>query len=164
MNKKGGFFDGIFVMASLFVLAIIIILIGAMSSNIKDAMISDGDLTSEGEVMLERSNEAIEAFNGYFILIFIGYLVALVSLSIFIRSFPVFALISIITTLVTITLAGEMAKVWQDLSATELSTQTAQFSAINFMMNHFGLFMIVMFSILIISLFAKARQSGGATF
>lgn len=159
-----GFFDGIFVMASLFVLALVIILMGSMSVNIKDSMISDGSLTSEGEVILERSNEAIESFNGYFVLIFVGYLVALVSLSIFIRSFPVFALISIMTTLVTITLAGEMAKVWQDMSATELSVQTSQFTAINFMMNHFGLFMIVMFSILIISLFAKARQAGGATF
>ena len=164
MNKKAFMGDGLFNITYLFIIGIFLVAMWILISNINTAWNSNPDLPDVSKNIFSKySNNFVRINDSMFLLITIGFIIALVVTAILVKSHPVFAVVGIIIMIVFVAVSIYLSNAYRSfVSNSEIGVYAADFTMLNSIINNlpkFSLFMLVVFLII---LFAKSKQGSGS--
>lgn len=162
MNKKGFVGDMLAYGIIVFVMAIVVLCCWILLKNINTAWQADANLPAESKaIMSYQATNFIPVWDGFFILMAIGYIVAIIIAAAMIRSHPVFAGLAFILLVVVGLIGVNLANSFYDIANTpSLATYSADFPKMDFIVTKLPYIIVTMGLLFIVVMYAKSRQSG----
>lgn len=156
-NKKGSIGDGIFLVVSFFVIAIIFIFAYQMMTGINEGMQDSDGVSDHGKELMESStNNFASLFNNIFFYFFIGLILAVIIGAYFIKVHPALYWISVPILAFIIWLSAIFSNIYKSISTSEnLAASAAEFGYITFIFDHYVYFVTGIVLLLSLALFAK---------
>lgn len=157
MNKKGLLPDIMVFLTGFFILAIGIIAIYYISDSMNDAFLADDTLTNESLEPFQNMNSKFPSvFDWMFVTIFFGLVIGAIALSYIIPANPAYFMIMLLLTLLIGGVGGFLSNAWGDVTETGvLADASSSFPMMNFILDNFLMFIVVIFILMTVVFFAK---------
>ncbi len=162
-KKKGAVSDIIFIMIIIFVIAITMIISIKIFTETNNELQQMTLIPNQSkQLMSDWDDKVASLFNGMFLFLFMGVIIAGVVLASRVEVSPGFFVVGIIVFIIAIALAAIFANIYNEISQNDqLKEQADRFSIMNFIMENFPTFMLIPGTLILIVLYAKARAGGG---
>ena len=162
-HKKGFMGDALFNIVYLFFIGIFIISFYMIISNIDTIWSSNPDIPEQSKNIFGRYADRFAATNdSMFLLITIGFMIAIVVSAILIRSHPVFGVIAIIIMIVFVAASIYITNSFREFTSnSEIGSYALDFPMMTTIINNLPKFALFMMVVFIIVLFAKGKQGSG---
>jgi len=156
-SKKGSLLDIMWIGLVLFIFAVLTIVGGYILTEVSSNFGNSTSIGNESKQMLRENEDRLPAlFDGIFLFMFIGSMLATVISVFWIKTHPMFFFISIIMVIIFAFIFIILGDMFGDVANTTEFQPTAQrFSIMTHIMDHFGTYMLVLAFIVIIVLFVK---------
>lgn len=158
VNKKGSLMDVMYIMITVFVLAIVTLI----SYQAYSAFVTGSEdvLSDNAKFILTKGDLTLTNFNYVFLFVLIGMTIVTIVLAFRIESHPVFFAVAIFMELILIILAVQFANIFNQLKDTqELATSSASYGVMNFIMDKLPFFILGIFVLTSLVLYAKYRAT-----
>jgi len=157
VNKSGSLLDGMQIIIILFAMAFIIIMSFFVLNEFKEKSGDRLDNTASQYALLQGENTLL-GFDGLFVFILIGLILATIIGAYFINTNPIIFWVSIILLFIFITISGILSNVFEQVVADDvLNASAANYPAINYVMGNIPIVILVIFALTAIALWAKWR-------
>lgn len=162
MNKRATTHDIFFVIVFLFIFAIGFVVAYYTYDTVVDNMQDNPIINASSPTMevLESGRYVSDKLDYMLFVIFIGLLLGMIISGWFVGAVPLFAFIYFLFIVVSVVLAMVFSYVWDQIGIGVLSSATSQFTIMNHIFNHFGLYIGMTGFIGLIVMFAKAYTGG----
>ena len=163
MDKKGDFQSLVVMIGIVFALSLAVILFSKVFLAVTDELKNTGTFSDRSVDTIELVQDRTIPLLDFFIFFsLIGLIIGLIISSIYIDTHPAFAIIFIIALVVAVFIGGQLANVFDDVTADSTISATAdEFVYTNLIFSNFGLIILVTDIIIVVVLFGKARNPGG---
>lgn len=161
MKKKGSVFDLVLFMVVILALALIIIMGWRLFNILDDEFDNNPDISSNAKTLIQMNKDRyVNLFNGIFLTFFLFLPLALIVGAYFIDTHPVFFIASVFISVFLVLLGGAFSNVYEEISTDpELSSYADDFTFIDFIMENYVKYTLMVIFLVIIVTYAKNRES-----
>lgn len=157
MNKKGIVTEGITIILVLFVVAITMVVANELQVKFNQKT-SDRFDSDASQLALQKIDETMRNFDYLFIFLVVGLLGVTIVSGFFIRTHPIFFIVSILGLFISVVLAALFSNIFYDVSMSDnLANSTDVFTVMPHVMNNLPTYVLIMIAITIAVLYGKWR-------
>lgn len=158
-DKKGSAVDVIFVMISLFVLALAFLMTTKVWNNVDDKVAHHFNDSATGREAVAKVNAVINSLDNYFLIILMLGAVAMIVLASMIRIDPIFYWVFFFIFIIGLIMAAVFSNTYERVAATPaLEPSSTGFDVQNFVMGNLPIIFLVLAVILLIVIYGKTRS------
>jgi len=164
VNKKGAMLlDLIMVLVIIFAFALVVLFMQTVFTQYKVALDENDHVESDvHERVLRETTTVLDRMDTIFAFMIVGSILALIVSAFYIRTHPVFFVVSVISLIIILMLAGIFSNIFTEISTAEgMTNATANYSIIPNIMDNLPLWMLMIGAMIIIALYAKIKNEVG---
>jgi len=165
VKDKKGISDIIFVIVSLFSVAIVLIISGLVGTQLKNTLVpfaTSHGYNESAVAMNSTINSATASADWIFLVAIVLAFLGLIITSFLFYSHPAFMVVWIILASAAIVLSVIMANAYGDItSSPQVTVVMSQFPITDYIFHHFALFTLIAIAISIIVIYIKSQYGGG---